>query len=259
MKPRPIIFSTPMVPLILADQKTQTRRIFKMPKGLQWYTKSMSGNDRFDGEHTGDVCDIDGSGWWSLDELACPYGQVGDQLWGRESWRIAAWTENGELMVEYRDGTFSKWLKDPTDVDGEKFNNIIMQCSDELDRKGIDTDKDGNYSREALQSLRWRSAMFMPRWASRILIEITDVRIERVQNISEEDAIAEGSYLVRCQCPQMQSKPRSIIEATFRQTYCHIHGNEYSHLWNLINGKKHPWESNPWVWVLQFKRVEMPA
>lgn len=247
MKPRPIIFSTPMVPLIIADQKTQTRRIFKMPKGLQWYTKSMSGNDRFDGEHTGDVCDIDGGGWWSLDELACPYGQVGDQLWGRESWRISAWTENGELMVEYRDGTFSKWLKDPTDVDGEKFNNIniIMQCSDELDRKGIDTDKDGNYSREALQSLRWRSAMLMPRWASRILIEITDIRIERVQNISEEDAIAEG-------CPIQSPMP-------FIQGYGSASASGwYSELFNQINGDG-AWESNPWVWVLSFKRVEMPA
>lgn len=91
----------------------------------------------------------------------------------------------------------------------------------------------------------------------RFELEITDIRVERVQDISEADAIAEGSYLTRCSCASMQAKPRSAIDALFRLTHCHIHGEEYSHLWEKLNGKKYPWSSNPWVWVVEFKRIEV--
>ena len=94
----------------------------------------------------------------------------------------------------------------------------------------------------------WKSSMFMPRAASRIELEITGIRVERVQDISGADAIAEGA---------IESVQWANEEA--KQSWL---GNEgyakgcYRHLWNEINGKKHPWDSNPWVWVVEFKRVD---
>lgn len=80
----------------------------------------------------------------------------------------------------------------------------------------------------------WRPSVHMPRWASRISREITDVRVERLQDISEADARAEGIALDDCITPRA----------------------EFAELWNSINGKRAPWASNPWVWVIEFKRVE---
>lgn len=152
-----------------------------------------------------------------IKRVKCPYGVVGDQLWVRE--------------------TYAK-------VTNRQGNQVFVYKADQSDE--FIADYDGG----------WDSSMFMPRAASRILLEITAIRVERVQDISEADAIAEGSYLNRCPCPQMQAKPRSAIDAMFKQTHCHIHGMEYSRLWELINGKKHPWSESPWVWVVEFKRVE---
>lgn len=108
-----------------------------------------------------------------------------------------------------------------------------------------------------LKCSKWRPSIHMPRWASRITLEIESVRLERVQEITEEDAIAEGSFLGRCKCLAMQEKPRSPIEALFKQTSCHKHGKEFRALWDSINQPRgFGWYVNPWVWVITFKRVE---
>lgn len=107
-----------------------------------------------------------------------------------------------------------------------------------------------------LEEYKWTPSIHMPRWASRIILEITNVRIEKVQEITEEDAKVEGSFLVRCSCPAMQKKPKTPIEALFRQTGCHIHGIEFKALWDSINAKRgYGWNENPWVWVIEFKKV----
>jgi hypothetical protein len=93
--------------------------------------------------------------------------------------------------------------------------------------------------------------MVMPRRASRITLEVTEVRVQRVQESSEEDAIAEGSYLGRCAC--MPRRADRGIMTNFSQNWCHIHGEEFQHLWDSINGKKHPWSANPWVWCVTFR------
>lgn len=102
----------------------------------------------------------------------------------------------------------------------------------------------------------WTPSIHMPRWASRLTLEVTDVRVERVREISEEDALAEGSFLGRCPCQEMQRKPKTTVEAAFRQTGCHIHGEEFATLWNSINAKRgYGWDENPWVWVISFRRI----
>jgi len=93
--------------------------------------------------------------------------------------------------------------------------------------------------------LRWKPSIFMPRWASRITLEITNVRVERVQDISEEDAEAEGITDAEILIGILSGNGSK--EKPFARTY--------ADLWDSINGKKHPWSSNPWVWVYEFRRV----
>jgi hypothetical protein len=102
-------------------------------------------------------------------------------------------------------------------------------------------------SRDA-ESVNWRPSIFMPRWASRLTLRITEVRVERLQEISEDDARAEGAGLLPCtyvgRC-QSNSCPRHGRLDRYRLAY--------RALWDSINGKAHPWESNCWVWVLSFE------
>ena len=89
----------------------------------------------------------------------------------------------------------------------------------------------------------WKPSIHMPKWASRITLEITEIRVERLQDISEEDAIAEGSQIP---CAQL---PKSCQQGTMTER-C-----QFSKIWETINGKKYPWSRNPWVWVIEFKKA----
>jgi hypothetical protein len=91
---------------------------------------------------------------------------------------------------------------------------------------------------------KWRPSIFMPRWASRITLEITSVRVERLGEITEEDAEKEG---IELKGYKKWRPPDTEIPYTRR--------DHFEALWDSINGKKHPWASSPWVWVIEFKRV----
>lgn len=207
MKPaRPIIFSGPMVRAILAGEKTQTRRVVK-PQPLACESVQYD--------------PVTGSAVYESDEDAriidCPYGSPGIRLWVRECLRF--------------DPDFG-WRYDA----GPKaypMGNTLADIHGQLDRI------DFSYSRTVCPSIH------MPRVASRILLEITAVRVERLQNISFEDANAEGTpYSLD---PSM--RPVGTREEQYRA------------LWESINGKG-AWALNPWVWVISFRRVYdavMPA
>ena len=213
MKERPIIFNAPMVKAILEGRKTQTRRIAKnLPVHLYG--------------------------------VKCPYGQPGDRLWVRENWKVGAWDENnGRIAIDYCDGPDKRWRTDPSDTDGEKFEKLWIQISDELIKKGIQYGEDGRYKWNIGESpLNWKPSIFMPRWASRINLEIVDVRVERLQDITEEDAIAEGVSFGHI---TDQATGEIDCEAT----------DAYEVLWESIYGHD-SWDKNPWVWVVEFKRVE---
>ena len=180
---RPILFSTPMVQAILAGRKTQTRRIFK---GTTEHKEAY--NPAYLEKYK------DSDGWKKI----CPFGQIGDKLWVRETWRPYS---ESRVQIEYK-------------ADGK----II----DYPDRPSFEFYGCGQ---------NWRPSIFMPRWASRITLVITDVRVERLQDISEEDAKAEG------------------CDYNPNFSPCQF----YKKVWNSINGKTYPWESNPWVWVISFK------
>lgn len=234
MKERPIIFSESMVRAILSGAKTQTRRVVKV--------------------RCHSICEgDDGKLWpWSEDaELAedfwhpCPYGQPGDRLWVREKWRIGAWDEDrGAVAIDYFDGPRREWIEvpDPT-LDGELFNRLWQQSTDDARAAGLTPDDDGRYRWAPGESpCRWRPSIHMPRWASRITLEITDVRVERLQDISTVDALAEGVNVH----PDHHGKPRSSLYSPVQA---------HADLWEQINGPE-SWAANPWVWVIEFKKLE---
>lgn len=239
MKTRPILFNGAMVRAVLAGTKTQTRRALK-PQPRE--DKSITSG-------RGELAWQTSVGHFIVSTLPtapklfverCPYGQPGDRLWVREAWRIGAWNENdGTLCIDYRDGPRKTWIEIPAiaDHDGDVFRRYWEQSSDDAERAGLKHDEEGNYKWEPGQSpCRWRPSIHMPRCASRITLEIVSVRVERLQEISEADAIAEG------------------VGGDVTITPCFA-VDRYRELWESINGPG-SWDANPWVWVVEFKRVE---
>lgn len=150
------------------------------------------------------------------DELfSCPYGKPGDRLWVREAWGIA-----------------NCWLTydEPTDPP-----RCIAYRADHAARC-FDPEYDVNTDDWGWDAMKWKPSIHMPRWASRITLEITDVRVERLQEISRGDALAEG-----CPFANMSEGPDPR--------------KWYTDLWTEINGAS-SWDANPWVWVIEFKRCD---
>lgn len=216
-KERPILFSGEMVRAILAGRKTQTRRVVKPAQ-----TKPKIASLRVQ------AWIIDGE-WFS-----CPYGQAGDRLWVRETWRKLACPRHDEGQPP-----------------GALCLCNQVQCRADGDDGG-----------------KWRPSIFMPRWASRITLEITGVRLERVQDLSEADAIAEGmpaddDWPNWVPCPQCQGRGVYAGVGNYSGYYeydcdkCNTHRKQFRHAWDSINAERgYRWDVNPWVWVISFKRLE---
>jgi len=248
MKERPILFSAPMVLAILALIKRMTRR--------------TSGLDHVNREPDAwTVVANKGGGEWLFRRVdsctfataRCPYGVPGDRLWVRETFGVC------------------------TLVDGRKLYEGLK-----VYYKSTGASKDGTPAKEFPEYpvARWRPSIHMPRWASRITLEVTGVRVERLQEITEEDAVAEGVK------PETREKAYTIVcrgGGTFEVSSLHERGvpavgdaspfGEVTHvepipekvlmsarevfrlLWMKINGRA-SWYANPWVWVVEFRRVE---
>lgn len=213
MKERPVIFNGEMVRAILDGRKTQTRRVIAnvSPDNcipLHKPTKTK------DGIYT-HVMDAPGHG-------LCPFGQVGDRLWVRETFAV----------LGNEDGC-------PIDWDG----NLIKGDEKHAARiyKASCWQEPGNYGlwsipdRDTQYEGAWRPSIHMPRWASRITLEITGVRVERLNDISEEDAKAEG------------------VKAGVSPGHEYMmHQVAFSELWQSLYGAEN-WRANPWVWVIEFR------
>lgn len=200
MTERPILFSAPMVRAILDGRKTQTRRIVKLKPGQQV-------DERDDGS-SWPWTDYDGADMW--DWLPCPYGQPGDRLWVRESFMPAP------LDTPPSQPTPTSW-------------SIAYAAGGQEEKTAPPGYNPMLYNYE-----RWSPSIHMPRWASRITLEITAVRVERLQEIGEADAQAEG-------CTGSPLGPAADL-LLFRTLWESIHGPE-------------SWAANPWVWVVEFRRV----
>lgn len=218
MKERGIIFSSEMVRAILDGRKTQMRRIMKPQPtpcdyvdergkargGHQWPSNIFRTMLHVEGElQNGD------GGWKGLVGDACPFGDVEDRIWVRETWQCGLCTES----------TFAyKATHKPSDLE-EGWN----------------------------EKIKWRPSSQMPRWASRILLEITGVRVERLQDINEEDAVAEGVAPLR-------GGYWKHYQPDWTQHQLSARGS-FVTLWNSINGVD-AWYKNPWMWVIEFKQIQ---
>jgi hypothetical protein len=229
MKERPILFSAPMVRALLAGTKTQTRRVVKPQPEQGCIGHFGPGNPFIRGER---------------DATRCPYGQPGDRLYVREAWRTGSDLDafsGSEIAEKCVDAGYRKpWAPLQFEADGQRYNweHTSTPPHDGPPQPG-----------------RYRHARFMPRWASRILLEVTAVRVERLQDISEPDAKAEGITTIWPDGPRDDGGPNHF---TVGVDPGHLNGptaaTVYRMLWELINGEG-SWDANPWVWVVEFKRV----
>jgi len=178
----------------------------------------------------------------------CPYGRAGDRLWVREAWRIVGWWDGEPYYLEYKDGTRLEEPGDSAEYDEDRYAKLCQQCTDDCLAAGLQTDEQGLIHIPEGQPVptRWRSARFMPRWASRITLENTGVRVERVQDITEEGAIAEG---MTRNLRSALGYSASVSEEEFNLSQAR---DTFRLYWDSLNGKRYPWGSNPWVQVVQF-------
>lgn len=235
----PILFSGPLVRRILAGQKTQTRRLFG-PSGCVPH-----GNDypQYDiRELRGRLWHVENAEGGGFQEPA-RYGIPGDRLWVRETWKVGSWKSDGRFAIDYAAGPAGQtpWVKPPPEVATKLARESLEDCERHMERAKPDDesvwDEGARYAWEVGNSpCRWRPSIFLFRWASRITLEVTSVRVEQLQDIDEEDARAEGVE------PADAMEPDSCRSA-FRD------------LWDRINGKRATWDSNPWVWRIEFRRL----
>ncbi|HDK6402128.1 TPA: hypothetical protein M4198_002794 [Klebsiella variicola] len=205
---RGMIFNAEMVRAILDGRKTQTRRPIKWKQ-----TRFTEIGEREDGNK-----------WpWSEDaEHAfdfwhpCPFGSVGDRIWVRETFQGPLF--DFDLMDSY--------CKDSTPFEKSEF------CVYKAD--GVPAPE--FYDADDELHCCWRPSIHMPRWASRILLEITGVRVERLKSISDRDALREG-------CSTADMKSGDCVADVFARLWASIYGSD-------------SWNANPWVWVIEFKRVK---
>lgn len=230
IRERPILMSGPMVRAILEGSKTQTRRVIvpqpTITKHMEPYRQHRA--DAPFEAHWSCLVHLDkGDYRYATADCRCPYGKVGDRLWVRETHGIFG-ADVGTVSVGYKARLPTG--KTLADTDG---GLDVIRVEPET-RTWVETHIDLE---------RWRPSIFMPRWASRLTLEIKNIRVEQLQDISEEDAIAEGVDAV-----SLADVPR---QATMSRRA------DYRQLWNTINAKRgHSWESNPWVWAITFKKVE---
>lgn len=213
---RPIIFSGPMVKAVLEGRKTQTRRVIK-PQPVNPDINSTCEYWNSEGDH---------AFWWSHDHgpevqendpigemFRCPHGKPCNLLWVRES-----------FAVDYEVGEGTR---------GEIPPAVFYRATDSV-------------TNWAEGHTPWKSPIYMPRWASRLTLEITDVRVERLQEITCFDVMTEGSPVPM----REHSNPELGIQCVSAKEW-------FQGGWDSLNAKRgHSWESNPWVWVIAFCRIQ---
>lgn len=222
MKARSILFSTDMVKALLDGRKTQTRRVVNPQPELPgfWKTKKEGGYHWANEEHfrKGGI-------------YHCPHGQSGDYLYVRETWKPD--DDDDICGIRYKDDSFIPI--ENTAAAADKWISV---------RKSEEQWPD-------LKEPLWRPSIHMPRWASRLTLKITDIRVERVQDIGESDAYSEGAIT--------EIRPDKFIGSAALGVDGKIYVSWLSAwvaLWDSINDKRgYGWNVNPWVWVISFEVI----
>jgi hypothetical protein len=249
-KERPIIFSGPMVRAILEGRKTQTRRVVK--------PQPTWGPSQFGGDYEGwnwtapngvRYTFVESNGGHDASMRGhCPYGRTGDRLWVREAFRTKAYGAADEIELQYLASIDPGWSK----ARGWTAYTEYFACA-------------------KLRSAEWvnRPSIFLPRWASRITLEVTGVRVERLQEIADEDIRAEGIQVRRFEywwddrgprpgeIPSVGYGPEKLALGVMESTESAALRRAFRQGWNALNAKRgFSWESNPFVWVVSFRRLD---
>ncbi|MGG8038109.1 morphogenetic protein [Klebsiella aerogenes] len=197
MKERGMIFNGEMVRAILDGRKTQTRRPVKLPVHDKNLGCELAGNELAGELSAGNY-------------LNSAFGKPGDRIWVRETFRVHSRATDVATLV-YKASVRNSWTEQTHRVP-------VSVCN------------------KPATPEKWTPSLHMPRWASRILLEITDVRVERLKSISDGDAMHEG-------CSTADMKSGDCVADVFARLWASIYGAE-------------SWKANPWVWVIEFKRIE---
>ena len=228
IKERPILFSAPMVRAILEGRKTVTRRAVRAGFNPEDLEGSLSASECR--KLYRELPQYFGASYF------CPYGQPGDRLWVRETFALLGnedgccidWQDN---LVKGHERGAARIYRASCPPGDYGLNQIPAKAEWKPDTEAMEYDG------------AWRPSIHMPRWASRILLEITDVRVERLQDITYEQAAAEGVH----------RGPLREWCASDEGGACHKYPvPAFRDLWQSVGGN---WDANPWVWVVEFKRV----
>lgn len=239
MRERPILFNGAMVRAILAGQKTQTRCVVTLPHQNplgQWEASTSGGYGARD--RKGNLVPEHVCIWHTRtgDTLSCPLGEPGDRLWVRERFKPVA---SGQVKNGYGEIRYGYAYEADSGTRWNKRTTIIHDL----------TGQPGKGPMQFQQS-PWKPAICMPHRACRLVLEITAVRVERLQDISEGDAAAEGACVnVLPDIRLPRSHPRAALPMIYADDR-----EIFADLWDSTGGA---WDSNPWVWVIEFKRVDV--
>ena len=233
MKERPILMSGPLVIATMEGRKTQTRRVVNPQPIFGCDVEGLRRRFINEQDHIW-ICEVqrpDQDRWMPSEYYKCPYGVPGDRLWVREAWRPIE-KRDGTDGVEYRcDGVFR-----PIENTGDAADAWLAVRRPEEQWP-------------SRKPVKWRPSIHMPRWASRVLLEVTDIRVERVQDISVDDCFAEGIECPHCPIGGGDGPCVDVFK-------------EFGTLWDSINADRkdkdgnrllYAWGDNPWVWVIGYR------
>lgn len=234
MKYRPILFNTPMVIAILEGRKTKTRRIVRLPDEIDPYRAEPSYEhwetlDQWDFLYgvVANIAVID-----SFYKVKAPYA-IGDILWVRETWMPVKWAKPEGKAI-------------PADW---KENGFMYYATDEI------RNSDGS-------PVIWKPSIHMPKEAARIFLLVTDVRAERLHDITDREAEEEGIGNLYLEDVGFGNKDYGCIYYSDTEGYRGLQKEQFAHLWDSTIRSayltRNGWEANPWVWVYSFERIEKP-
>jgi hypothetical protein len=220
MREHPIIFSTGMVRAIREGRKTMTRRIVRgHPYG---YLGHIIERDKYFFSNDPKIISQNDEPTVGTFEIRCPYGKIGDILWVRETW-----CNLDEFELGYK--------LEPNYLFGYKADLSARDTVSDFYFGTINWNWDS-------EKIKWRPSIFMPHEAARIFLEVTNIRVERLHDITEEDICFDGGFIYSTQ----------LVDDNYAE-------NRFKNLWNSINKKRgYGWETNPFVWVIEFKQINSP-
>jgi len=267
MKYSPMIMGAESVRGILEGRKTMTRRVVtpQPPGDFDIGMYHPIGVDRHGEEYPKpERFGIWGDGW----DIPCPYGQVGDRIWCKETWGIVTHTfDDNEKVVDWVPDRPARKIREMRYGNGYYDGHIIYRADGDAEWNAGD---DPSIETKTC----WESPLYMPRLASRLTLEITGIRVERLQNITEDEALSEGvisdkDYNDRAGESNLFPCPRCEgyrLQEAFGHDYgisevdctlCDTINKRFRIIWDSLNAKRgYPWTVNPWVWVIEFRRVE---